>query len=297
MLRFRPYLSAARLVAAQGKGGYKPPDEWTAATFAAHGTAMRFALARTSKIVVRQARPAVQVAAGRVIYAQIDAALVIASRKLVARHTRSAIDEITVTVADEDIWVEAFNQVMAGAGNMLEAELTPILNSVAQQGFSKTSLVLGIQPDPIASNRFANYTREVGQRITQIDETTRRQFAEAVGDAMAEEGSTIRDVSDAIRDRMKQFTEPRLATIARTETQNVWTAGSLASMKLVPGIRSIDVIGCESREMDRWNQPSYQQFMWQGESTCNIEGVAIADAHSLNFHPNHTGTMVPGTVE
>ena len=50
-------------------------------------------------------------------------------------------------------------------------------------------------------------------------------------------------------------------------------------------ITHVSVIGCEARE------PGSPQY--RGESTCNIQDVPINDADKLEFHPNHTGTIVP----
>jgi len=285
----RPFLGAAALVAAQVKG-YKAPAKWSKEVFRKKGKVMRFALARTAKIVARKAYPAVRVAAKKVMMGQIEAALVLAQRRFAAGKA------ITVNVADEAVWLEAFNDVFAVAGGMLEAELVPPLQSVVAQGMSKTEIVLGLESSAVRAASLRGVSLRIAQRITRIDEHTRAEFRRAVVKGLAEEGSTIRDVADSIRDTMTDVTERRIRVIARTETANAWNAGSIAAMRDLPGVKTVDVIGCESREKERWGQPSFAQYLYRGEGTCNIRGVPIEDAHKLNFHPNHTGAIVPGSV-
>jgi hypothetical protein len=50
-------------------------------------------------------------------------------------------------------------------------------------------------------------------------------------------------------------------------------------------ILTVSVVGCQMRE------PKGPVF--HGESTCNIEEVSVYDMDLLEFHPNHTGTIVP----
>ena len=81
------------------------------------------------------------------------------------------------------------------------------------------------------------------------------------------------------------FNASRINTIARTETNNAWTRGSVASFQESTTLSHVSVIGCEAREP---NSPQYR-----GESTCNVQDVPVEDAGLLDFHPNHTGTIVP----
>lgn len=291
---FRVRVSAARLMSLQTKG-YTPPDKWTAAEFRRRGGAMRFALARAGKIVVRKALPGIRAAARNVMLRQVEAIEALVEQRIRKRGKAADPLSILVSVGDESIWLEAMKDVFGASGGMLEAELSPILTSVASQGFSKTQRVLGVPPDKVRAETFRQQTARIGARITGIDDFTKEKVRAKIRSAMDEEGATLRDVAGAVRESMGSITESRVACIARTESANVWNIGSTTAMKQVPGLEKVDVIGCESRERERWGDPSFAQFMYRGEGTCNIKGVPIEDAHLLVFHPNHTGAIVPGS--
>jgi hypothetical protein len=107
------------------------------------------------------------------------------------------------------------------------------------------------------------------------------------------DGHTVAETAKVLEERMPKIAAARIRTIARTETMMAWTEGSIASLQQSGVVTHVSVIGCESREEGSWGRPSFQQFMYRGEGTCNIQDVPIADAHLLNFHPNHTGSVVP----
>lgn len=293
---FRTRIAAARLIDLSTKGA-TPAKPLTAADWRRSGSTVRFAIARLGKITTRKAIPAIRAASRNVMLRQVEA--IVRRVEDVVRARSKAADPllIPVSLADEAIWARALNDVFAATGGMLEAELTPILTSVAAQGLTRTQTVLGLPVDPRRAADFRQQTARIGQRITAIDEHTRKRVRDSIRTAMEEEGATIRDVADSVRQTMTTATENRIAVIARTESANVWNVGSVTAMRQVDGLATVDVIGCESREQERWGNPSFAQFMYRGEGTCNIKGVPIEDANLLNFHPNHTGAIVPGSFK
>ena len=282
---YRWHLSSRELLSATCKG-YTPPERWTAAAFAEVGAAMIRGMTRTAKVVQRKAWAPVIRASRSVMRRQVEAVGEEALR-LVAIHGERSVKAPSLIV-----WEAALNEVFNQAAPELIAELVPPLQSVADQGRSKSDEILGNTSRP-ASPELILPTQQIARRVARIDETTRRRIRESIAQSL-EDGLTVAETVQRLIDEAETtLPEWRLRTIARTEVSNAWTLGSIASMRETPGLISVDVIGCESREIERWNDPSYQQFMYQGESTCNIEGVSIREAHLLNFHPNHTGVMVP----
>ncbi len=285
---------SARVINRELTKGYLKPSKWTAETFRTDGAGMIEALARTAKVVQRYAWPTIVREARRVMDRQLERAIAHATsghRAAGSWDAKIGI-EVAVSPADANLWLEALNEAFAETGADLVAELVQPIQSVGAQGYAKTSEILGVTPDPrIASGRGMDPHR-IAARITGIDDTTRERFRRIIVREI-DDGATPARLAATLRREFNGWPARRLATIARTETSNAWTWGSVEAMKEVPNLISVDVIGCESREMERWNQPSFQQFMYQGEGTCNIEGVSIRDAHLLNFHPNHTGVIVP----
>ena len=71
----------------------------------------------------------------------------------------------------------------------------------------------------------------------------------------------------------------RADRIARTEAFHMYDQASLKSFNDI-GVEIVDVVGCEDSETD-----------------CNKKNIPISEMDELNFHPNHTGTIVPREVK
>jgi hypothetical protein len=134
--------------------------------------------------------------------------------------------------------------------------------------------------------------RHIAERIVDINETTRAR-TETFIKRNLEIGLHPTALAEKLASEMDAFNKTRALTIARTESNRAWTQGTVEAMKEVGTVTHMSIIGCTSREEDRWDSASYQQFMYRGESTCNAQDVPIGDMDGLNFHPNHGGTPVP----
>lgn len=272
---------------------FRPPkDGWTASEFATHGARLMHALDRVAKTVQRKAVPVVARRALALFERQLDETIARALRRAQrARALKSGAVEI-ILPQDEGIWMQALNEVFAELGIEATAELVPPVQSVLAQGYSRTSDLLAQPGDPEQSLNMTRFARDIAEDIVGINETTRDQFRKVLESAI-QDGLTTTETADRMRDKMGQNFRHRVNTIARTEVNNAYTRGALAAYQESRTLTHVSVIGCESRERERWNSPSYQPFMYRGESTCNIVDVPVHDAHLLNFHPNHTGTLVP----
>jgi hypothetical protein len=296
-------LNNTRLFAAvAAKALFIPPEGWRAHHFRVHGVAMIRTLHRVSRIARAQATSGIVRSVTSAFREQIDTVL-----ERFAARTRVNVVVVprgsSMFKADiflpqhEDMILDILNQVLAETGDDVTAKIVPGVQSTLAQGYSKTSILLGQTPDPRANIGLQRRAQGLASRITNISQTTRTRFQTILKTAV-KEGWSVPETATAIQERLPRIQAARALTIARTELNNAWTQGAVQSYRESKTLTQVSVIGCESREQDRWDEPSYQQYLYRGESTCNIQGVPVADMDKLEFHINHTGTMVPsGFVE
>jgi hypothetical protein len=273
------HLPTRVLIDAVGKGLEVPEEGWTARTFARQGRLLILTLNRIAKMTQRRAAPYIARTANAIFARQLD--------KVIARATGKSAKTSFLEIAGithEGLWTQAINEVFEEEGIAALAELVPPIQSVMGQAYSRTGILLGQESDPQFSMTIAQKSREIAQRIVGINDTTRDLFRRTIQRAI-DDGLTVTETAERLRDMMPHFSASRINTIARTETNNAWTRGSVASFQEIKTLSHVSVIGCEARE------PSSPQY--RGESTCNIEDVPVEDAGLLDFHPNHTGTIVP----
>lgn len=189
-------------------------------------------------------------------------------------------------VGDEALWQRALSNVLGTAADVQLVNGTlPLYQSTAAQGITKTGALLGNGPPPRGiAEAIAKDARDLATQITGINRTTRNRFEREIRGSIAN-GDTVTETVRRLRDKMPTIAAARIPTIARTETQRAWDAGTKRAFRLSRTLTHVSVIGCEAREA---NSPRYR-----GESTCNIKHVPVADMAKLVFHPNHTGTIVP----
>lgn len=258
-----------------------------------HGPALLKALVYLARHTQRKAWPKIMRAADRIFQHQVQRVIQRVHDPSKAAKYEGGPTSITLALPQhEAIWMQAIQDVFEAAGLDMDLTLVPPVREVLDQGHSKTATLFGLDIRPQDSAQVAAAARQIASKITRINDTTRQKFADVIRAAIAE-GLTVAETAARLRETMTAFNRSRLATIARTETMMAWTQGSVAAMRESGQITHVSVIGCESREYDRWGHPSFQQFMYRGEGTCNIQDVPVEDAAGLQFHPNHTGVMVP----
>lgn len=291
-------LNSARMISAVGgKALFIPPGGWRAATFRIYGGPMIVAMHRTALIVQRQQTAATARAVASEFRKQIDEVLERFLRASGFGRRAAKVSGDIFLPAHEDLILEILNEVLDETGVRVTAEILPSVQSTLDQGYSKTSALLA-QPGPARGNLgLQRRARELAARITNISDTTRKRFRTLLNGAV-KQGLSIPETAKLIRERLPKIQGSRALTIARTEMNNAWREGAIQSFKESSTLTTVSVIGCESREEERWDTPSYQPYLYRGESTCNIQDVPVADADKLEFHINHTGTMVPsGFIE
>jgi hypothetical protein len=186
-------------------------------------------------------------------------------------------------MGDERLWMNALNRELQEFQGELLVDWVPRVQSVASESFAKTSVLLGRETQKGDSNLVLSRIREIGSLITNITETTRTRFSDIIGQGL-DSGLPVNGVAQLLRDSMPFIAYNRIATIARTEMGRSSDAGKVLAMQRSGVIDLMEVIGCEAEEA---NSPQYN-----GRSTCNITNVPAAEADSLEFHINHTGTWV-----
>lgn len=277
-------LNAVQLIRAiGGKTLTVPEGGWHAHTFAQHGPALLRALVRTAKITQMRAIPVLARLANEIFSSQLEKVIAIALGKV----RKDTIREIMLP-NHEAIWHQAIEQVFKEANVEVVTKLVPPIQSVLDQGYSKTSILMG--HEAVAGDRglLAGIARTLAQKITRINETTRAIFQRHIADSI-EKGATVAETVKDLRETIPEINASRQLTIARTELNRSWTLGSAASFKENKSITHVSVIGCEAAEPP----PSPQ---YHGRSTCNYPDLPIAELDAfleVGFHPNHGGTLIP----
>lgn len=279
--RYAPSNAGKLIPIVGGKALIVPDEGWDAANFARYGGAMILALARLAKIIQRREAAKMAIKLNRMFRRQIRG---VNERVLEWTRAKKAPRVVDIEVDNNaDLWVEAMNEVFAEAGLEAVAAVMPSVQSVMAQGYNRTSILMGQQPDDV-SRLVEIQSRGIARQITAISQTTRARIQQVVNDALQSSFSVV-ETAAAIESAAPQIYGNRTLTISRTELNKAWTRGAVGSMQESSTITEVSVIGCEAREA---RSPQYQ-----GESTCNIQSVPIQDADKLEFHINHTGNIVP----
>jgi hypothetical protein len=123
-------------------------------------------------------------------------------------------------------------------------------------------------------------------KFGSVNKTTTDAIRNVIKDGM-ENGLNIDVISKNIANKFDDFAGYRARRIARTEARAGWDAGAIVSYQEL-GAKTLDVIGCEQTSTDA----SYGTKD-EDSGDCGRTGIPIAEAASLEFHPNHIGDIVP----
>jgi hypothetical protein len=190
----------------------------------------------------------------------------------------------------ESIWLEAIDEVMKESGLEVALEIVPPVQSVMAQAYSRTGALLSIEADPDNSQAIARESREIAQKITRVNETTRKEFERHVREAI-QQGSTVVELANRLEQELLPMQKRRSMTIARTELNRAFTIGSATALKESPTLTHVSVIGCTAREPG--------QYEYNGQPTCNYPDLPVVEIDAflaVGFHPNHGGSLVPSAM-
>jgi hypothetical protein len=270
-----------------GKGLHIPPEGWNAQNFRTHGGPMIVALARLAKLTQRKIAPEVARAMVAIFKRQLHDVIERVSRHRSAPAPHRKASLLLGLDAFEPIWLQAIDEVFKDANPEVTAEMTPPIQSVMAQAYSRVGILLGQESDQSVNDQIARDARLIAQRVTSVNQTTRDQIEKEVRDSISQ-GLSVSETATRLEQRMPGIFGNRALTIARTELNTAWSQGAARSFKQSTSLTHISVIGCEAREP---GSPHYQ-----GQSTCNYPDLPVGEMDeflAVGFHPNHTGNMVP----
>lgn len=121
-------------------------------------------------------------------------------------------------------------------------------------------------------------------RYADLTINSRRDELRTIIQGSVSEGVGISEIKGRIQDHFVTLTDGkqgwRATRIARTEAAYAYDQASAIGYSEI-GVTTVDVVGCEDAH-EPWD--------------CNKTGFPISNIANLNFHPNHTGTVVPHGV-
>lgn len=210
-----------------------------------------------------------------------------AMHKGLPRHAGKAETSFSLG-ANESTWRDVVAEILGPDANVeLVQQYTPIVQSTASRSYDRTATFLGEQSDNAGRNAVFRRSQTMARQVTRINETTRDRLVSKLEQAMAD-GLTLPETAAMLRDSgISEIEAGRIPTIVRTEIGRACDEGTKEAMKESSTIKTVMVVGCTSVE------PHIPTF--DGRPTCNITGVPVERVDELEFHPNHTGTIVPET--
>lgn len=269
---------------------------WNARRFAAEGTSLIKGMFRAGRIVTRLAEKRLE----RKLF-KLHSQLV---KRVAARVESSAkaagvpntkLESVSLDLGNfEPLWQRVIEDEVRKHDLPISTAIVTETRSTYDTAVNGTLAMLGLDDERLRG-AVARDSTLLAQRITNISDATRDRLRELLEQAIAK-SQTVSEVADKLRSTMTDWAEHRVRTVARTETMLAWNEATARAMQASGAVTHVSVIGCESREEDRWKHPSFQQFTYRGEGTCNIRDVPVEDAARLRFHPNHTGVMVPSRM-
>ncbi len=166
-------------------------------------------------------------------------------------------------------------------------EILSTLHYVAiGQGAQNMESFLGVTVDfSPEAERTQRIMGTLAEKVTRINETTKGELKEVIATAY-ERGYSVGQLVDGmaeeefggIRHVFDQISDYRAEMIARTELGSAYDMQNIEYMKEA-GIETFDVVGCEDEETD-----------------CNRTDVPLDEVDSLEWHPNHGGSLVPSNI-
>ena len=217
----------------------------------------------------------------RDLIAQVEKDYEVRSGTRSAKNVRVTLDP----VGDQNLWASAISDVLTEFNVGFSIDAAPIYEDT-MTGVVKetTSILYGREAFKSELNRLRPKARNLASRVTNISQTTRTRLAREIQRSI-DDGLTIPETVKRLRKRFPQIAKNRIPTIARTEIGRAADQATIDTLQREGVVTHVSVVGCQAIEP---GIPTYR-----GIPTCNIQMVPVGDAGLLDFHPNHTGTIVP----
>lgn len=162
------------------------------------------------------------------------------------------------------------------------------------RSFFTSAVALGIRDfnesfnadiDPTFKNSRVKFVVEkLSTRYEQRTIDSRREELRKLVTESIDKGESVQTLKANIEDWMDTLISAdrsngwRADRIARTEASYAWDQAAKIGYDEL-GIKTFDVVGCEDNETD-----------------CNAQNIDASEVDNLEFHPNHTGSLVPSNV-
>ena len=195
-------------------------------------------------------------------------------------------DSVTVDLdipVHEEIFANVIEQELDRANLNAAITLEPAIRNTVENIHDNVSVLLGSAPTQRQISALGIRTREIANKVTRINETTKQRLVNEVKYSV-ENNLTVFESIERIKDRMPQIATNRVPTIVRTELGRAADEAVKHSMVWAGNVTHFDVVGCESIE------PNIPTLL--GVPTCNIQRVPIEYESEIEFHINHTGMIV-----
>jgi hypothetical protein len=184
-----------------------------------------------------------------------------------------------------EMWNLAIEAEFSRSNLPLLTIVTPTIQSVAGNVFSKSNALLGVKPTARQAADLQKRTSALAKKVVVINQTTQRRLSDIISDSI-NNGDAVAETVSKVRAKIPSIATNRVPTIVRTEMGRAADEAMKHSMKISGTVSHFDVIGCEKIE------PGIPTL--NGIPTCNITGVPIRYESSIEFHINHTGVIVYG---
>jgi hypothetical protein len=178
---------------------------------------------------------------------------------------------------------------MAGDAEAYRGVMRRFFSPALQQEYQATATLLGATPNPDfvpGAPLFEKRLDTLVARSSDIMDYTRDKITDVIQQGLRE-GRSVNEIARGgegylgIEGTFEEMTPWRSQLIARTESARAFDQAS-TELYAEQGVRLCDVIGCEDNEI-----VAGQTY------GCNSKNIPIAEAASIEFHPNHKGAIVP----
>lgn len=271
------------------KGSRVPPEGWTQSNFnTPNGERLKRDLVLAHRLAVSRGMKALVPKLTAFFEKQGEAVIAEFTRmyhNYVGRRPKS-VETYTVDIdtgVHGDLWAAAIDKVLREQNLEFTNIMVNATQSTADTARKSTLSLIGLDGSALGQAQNNQRVRGMAAKVTGITETTRTRLRAEIERGLKDD-LTVAEMVKRLRQRVPEIAAGRIPTIARTEMGRAADEGRKQGLKESGTVRLVSVVGCEAREP---GSPTYR-----GESTCNIENVPIGDIDLLEFHINHTGTII-----
>jgi HK97 family phage portal protein len=173
--------------------------------------------------------------------------------------------------------------------DLLREVLDRFYNAVGERAFGTASDTLGVELAwDLANPNIGRVMDQLGTRIVDISETTRQDVIGRIA-AGQQEGLSLSEISDSIRDLFEQTYKGRAETIARTETMVSYSKASTLAYEESGVVDSVEL----SDNPDHTESYDASDGLTCAERDGLVVNLGDVDKHIEAEHPNGSLAVIP----